>query len=190
MQEVIDSIRDAINKECWLPALAMALTLPDICGQIEYPDLIHNNGKRNVGAQYKTWFHEHAESYFVDDAGFDENGYAKRPFLTADMCYNLRCELLHAGNDDVSFEYGETEERFEYDYDFELRVNACNSYGEHWITPQCGEVALKHVHVCVDVASLCECLCDEAEKFFHDVNDEVIAGHTIKIMDIAQNVRL
>ena len=47
MIEKINSIRRAIECECYLPALALALTLPDICGQIEYPDFKRKdkNGK-------------------------------------------------------------------------------------------------------------------------------------------------
>ena len=46
--EKINAIRVALEKECYLPALALALTLPDICGQIEYPELIRKNGSRLV----------------------------------------------------------------------------------------------------------------------------------------------
>lgn len=46
MNEVIESIEDALDKECWIPALALALTLPDTCGSIEYPEMINNKGRR------------------------------------------------------------------------------------------------------------------------------------------------
>lgn len=37
MIEKIYAIEHALECKCYLPALALALTLPDICGQIEYP---------------------------------------------------------------------------------------------------------------------------------------------------------
>ena len=44
MIDKIVAIRKAIECECYLPALALALTLPDICGQIEYPDFKRKDG--------------------------------------------------------------------------------------------------------------------------------------------------
>ena len=38
MLKIIEVIEDANSKNCSLPALALALTLPDICSQIEYPN--------------------------------------------------------------------------------------------------------------------------------------------------------
>ena len=40
VQEIIESVRDAIEKECWIPALTTALTLPDIMGQVEFPEMV------------------------------------------------------------------------------------------------------------------------------------------------------
>jgi hypothetical protein len=37
--EKIKDINLALTNKSYLSALALSLTLPDICGQIEYPDL-------------------------------------------------------------------------------------------------------------------------------------------------------
>lgn len=37
MKEKILQIQKALNAEAYFPALALTLTLPDICGQVEYP---------------------------------------------------------------------------------------------------------------------------------------------------------
>lgn len=42
MKEKVLQIRKALEAEIYLPALALALTLPDICGQIEYPKIIQS----------------------------------------------------------------------------------------------------------------------------------------------------
>ncbi|WP_273832345.1 hypothetical protein [Guptibacillus sedimenti] len=39
MLDKIKDIKIALNNKSYLSALALSLTLPDICGQIEYPDL-------------------------------------------------------------------------------------------------------------------------------------------------------
>lgn len=49
VQEIIESVRDAIEKECWIPALTTALTLPDIMGQVEFPEMVSGKGRRIVG---------------------------------------------------------------------------------------------------------------------------------------------
>lgn len=73
MKQTIAAIRDAVAKECWLPALALALTVPDVLGQIAYPELVNNRGKRLVGQQYRRWFHENVEHRFADHTGYDDN---------------------------------------------------------------------------------------------------------------------
>lgn len=70
VQEIIESVRDAVEKECWIPALTTALTLPDIMGQVEFPEMVFKNGSRKVGEQYKTWFAEHVEHHFADEHGW------------------------------------------------------------------------------------------------------------------------
>lgn len=114
----------------------------------------------------------------------------KRPYFTADMCYKLRCELLHAGNDDIDFEYGEREEDRDYDYDFELRVHACNSFGAWWVTPHGDERITEHVRVCIDIKTLCDALCEEAERFMQHVSEEELEGHSVRIVDVAEFARL
>ena len=60
----------------WQSALALALTLPDICGGIAFPDIVkryrdgrimldrQKNPTRDVGAQYVRWFDEYAGDFF------------------------------------------------------------------------------------------------------------------------------
>ncbi len=60
----------------WQSALALALTLPDICGGIAFPEIVkkyrdgrimmdrQKNPTRDVGGQYIRWFDEYAFDYF------------------------------------------------------------------------------------------------------------------------------
>lgn len=61
-------------------ALALALTLPDICGSIEYP----NEGK--VGVRYRNWCDTWGRMLAVSGAD----------------CYALRCAYLHSGSEEFS----------------------------------------------------------------------------------------
>lgn len=102
------------------------------------------------------------------------------------MCWHLRCSVLHQGSDDIKHEFNfENDEDSEYRYTFELRANACDSYGSLWPSPSPGGKKHKTIHVCVDVKNLCDALCDEAQSFLETTdNDFKDAG--IHIVDVAQ----
>lgn len=102
------------------------------------------------------------------------------------MCYQLRCGLLNSGSDDIDFEYGEREPGRDYTYDFELRVHACDSYGSYWMKP-CGDERIEeHVHVCMEIKTLCDALCDGAECCLQNVNDEEMAKHEVRVGDVTE----
>ena len=48
---IIDEIEKALSHDLYFAALNLALTLPDICGKAEYPDL-------RTGERYKKWYDE------------------------------------------------------------------------------------------------------------------------------------
>lgn len=72
VEEIELNIRDGR----WQSALALALTIPDICGGIAFPELVkryrdgriildrQKNPTRNVGSQYIRWFDEFAATFF------------------------------------------------------------------------------------------------------------------------------
>ena len=67
----IEEVELNIKDERWQSALALALTLPDICGGIAFPDIVkryrdgrvmldrQKNPTRDVGGQYIRWFDEY-----------------------------------------------------------------------------------------------------------------------------------
>lgn len=85
----------------WQSALALALTLPDICGGIAFPEIVkkyrdgrtmmdrQKNPTRDVGGQYIRWFDEYAFDYFKIKPE-DES-----PYICGERCWQLRCEYLH-----------------------------------------------------------------------------------------------
>jgi hypothetical protein len=64
-------------------AIALTLTLPDICGSIEYPEMHRPD---QVGERYRRWCNEWAQMVTVSGAD----------------CYALRCAFLHNGGDEFS----------------------------------------------------------------------------------------
>lgn len=111
----IDEIEMNIKDKRWQSSLALALTIPDICGGIAYPDLVkrYRDGRikydsnkrtsRDVGAQYMRWFDDYASLYFMND---------DKPYICGKRCWQLRCEYLHQNKgfvndgDEVHFHLG------------------------------------------------------------------------------------
>lgn len=97
----IEEVELNIVDRRWQSALALALTLPDICGGIAFPEIVKHyrdgrvmldrqkNPTRDVGTQYIRWFDEYAGDYFKLSQS-DE-----KPYICGERCWQLRCEYLH-----------------------------------------------------------------------------------------------
>lgn len=87
MERFVKSVQASIRSENWYGALAIALTLPDICGRMEAPNL--NSQKR-----YTDWFNRYLLGRYTRSIGPDRELHT---FLSAEDCYALRCSYLHEG---------------------------------------------------------------------------------------------
>lgn len=91
--KLIDDMNRALDANCYLAALAIALTLPDICGKAEYPSA--GNTKR-----YIDWYNENIGQYecppLPEGAKSDDI-----PYLSGEIVYNLRNSFLHQGNPNI-----------------------------------------------------------------------------------------
>ena len=77
----ISEIRKALKLELYNCALALALTLPDVCGKVEFPNA-------GVSKRYKEWFDKYAQSYFVSMATvLPGEQLEKYTWLTSSECY-------------------------------------------------------------------------------------------------------
>ena len=90
MRQFIQAIEISLNTQNWYSALALSLTLPDICGKIDYPNL-HSRSR------YSKWF----DMYVGEDYKMTLEG-ETITFLTGNDCYALRCSYLHEGSNNVS----------------------------------------------------------------------------------------
>lgn len=87
LEPLIAETRQALDVKLYHVALQAALTLPDICGNVEYPEL-----KDNIAERYIRWCESHLEC--CSDRPGRENGV---PNVSGEVIYNLRNNLLHAG---------------------------------------------------------------------------------------------
>jgi len=88
MDALFTAIETSIEQENWHAAIALSLTIPDICARLEDP---RNKSK---GA-YIGWFERHLQSTY-------ESRYRPEPFINAADFYALRCAFLHAGVDELT----------------------------------------------------------------------------------------
>lgn len=86
----IYEIHACLSSQCYIAALSLALTLPDICGKAEYPS-------DRTSTRYIEWVNR----YIVDEekpkTRYDED----MPYLSGEVVYNLRCSFLHSGNPNI-----------------------------------------------------------------------------------------
>ena len=145
----IDEIKNALNSELYNCALALSLTIPDICGKVEYP-------KEKNKSRYTKWFHEYAEKHFITLATkLPEEKIVEYQWLTADECYALRCSVLHAGDYNVE---GINLEQ--------IHIHAHKRNGENY-----SHTIRDSRFIDIDVINLCEKLCQAAEEYYNSVGD-------------------
>ena len=92
INKIINEVNACLKNGCYIAALTTALTLPDICGKVEYP-------KDSNSSRYKKWYSEWIGQY--EKCPDDEDN---MPYPTADLIYNLRCSLLHECNPNVNLD--------------------------------------------------------------------------------------
>ncbi|MCP8851741.1 hypothetical protein [Latilactobacillus sakei] len=172
-QEIIDSINLGLNNKNYIAALGMALTIPDICGKLEYGDI--GNGQR-----YQNWYKNFIMSA---TSKLEWNEYPNgerfpqiKPDFDADIIYKLRCQFLHEGeitSDDL-------QKKFKDDsVDFELVLGIPNENGTRLPTSQLAEIqngGKAKLELIINVEELCELLAKKGMEF-HDENLQLFSNY-------------
>ncbi|EKB02653.1 hypothetical protein HMPREF9711_03115 [Myroides odoratimimus CCUG 3837] len=84
MKNIIQALKESIDKESWYSSLFILVTIPDICSKSEFPSLSTNK-------RYPKWINDYLHK--VDTA------YSK--YICGYDFYALRCSLLHEGHSDI-----------------------------------------------------------------------------------------
>jgi hypothetical protein len=77
MDTILQEIEKALNAKLYYLAVAMALTLPDICAALASPD------GESSGPKYKDWYNANLAKQYSNITDVD--------------CWKLRCGVLHQG---------------------------------------------------------------------------------------------
>lgn len=70
-------------------ALILALTIPDVCSKIEYPEFSKGS---DSSTRYEKWFDEQVLQYNIGAVG---EGNKQFDCFNGFMCYKLRCRMVH-----------------------------------------------------------------------------------------------
>ena len=171
MENRIQEARNCLNNGLYEAALALALTLPDICGQVEYPSIT------KVGERYTEWFDNFVDPTALYDKFFDEFGAFQ--LLKSQDIYKLRCSFLHSGDLDIS---NNTIDRFDLVEPGGLGVGPKGEvYGYRYGNENPSDGSMKHT-ACIDIKYLTEILCDAAEKYYNTRNPSDFEDHTFKLI--------
>ena len=94
---IINEIESSLRNENFIAALALALTLPDICGKAEFPD------EKRVGHRYIKWFNDYVGKYEKPPKSNDGKNteFDDMPYMSGEIIYSLRCCFLHQGNPNI-----------------------------------------------------------------------------------------
>lgn len=97
LELLINEVEKAIDAKLYLAALHMALSIPDMLGQLAYPEL------DLVKDRYIKWFDENVRDntfgYLHSENPLGINDYG--PKMCGEVCYALRCKLFHEGVNDI-----------------------------------------------------------------------------------------
>lgn len=173
MLNKIEDIKKALGNEAYLSALALTLTLPDICGRVEYPY------EESTRKRYVAWFNKYAyDIYFKYDGDYKDN-YVGTEF-EGETCYLLRCKLLHEGHINIK------DDRIKIT-DFELSITSTDDNGiyasRHGVTTL--QDGSKNYSVRLDVRDLCNKICRAAEQYYIANNEKGgFTDYTVKIIDL------
>ena len=157
MIKKIADVRQAIKNGTYYSAVALALTFPDICCQVENGSMENQNSNRTM---YINWVNNHMD---FEDFHFPLSGFVSQTF-TGEMCYSLRCKVLHNGNTDVNNALlGVIADGFI----LTTPKDEMYYHGYKYCENQESDGNIKRItYIAIDY--LCERLCDSAEKFYNE----------------------
>jgi hypothetical protein len=149
-------VRRAIQAELYLPALALALTIPDAYGSVEY------SWVKCVGERYKKWYEEFCG---FRTAPFSDSRKDGMLSFDANTCWKLRCEILHNGDANLGYDNLDGADEVVHNTgnsSFEIRIGLSSVSGKSW---QDGNECDATFRVVIGLEQLCEELCTAADKY-------------------------
>ncbi|MBD5469509.1 MAG: hypothetical protein HDR21_15395 [Lachnospiraceae bacterium] len=155
----VNEIRCSLENKCYFSALALALTLPDICGMVEFPN-------KSVAGRYIEWYDKYLGVYMAH--GKDNLG-GNNPWLSGEIVYNLRNTYLHQGNPGIVSDKVK-EEANQFDK-FILMLGDGTVIQNITMNIEAGTHKTEKITyrmITVDVTYLCDSICDCALWYYEN----------------------
>lgn len=172
IDRLVQEINIALDNNCPLMALMSSLSLPDICGKAEYPEL-------DTGKRYKEWvdnFIKQGEWEYDPETGWGT------PFIDGAFLYSLRCDLLHQGN--ANLRKKDREQRsidyLELVWREQEGSSIIGSYAEMQCTDEGEEI---HKKYSINLRELCKRITTVALRYYN-VNQEKFTFFDYEMTDI------
>jgi len=87
MNHLIRGVTEAVERRCWYAAVALALSIPDVCATVD--DAVAGV-RRHAGVRYRDWCARYIEPRFSSPDG--------RVFLNGGELWSVRNAFLHGGD--------------------------------------------------------------------------------------------
>jgi hypothetical protein len=157
MQNLVDAARLANKQENWYAALAIALTLPDICGRISYPGLTSGNRVAKFFDKYMAHHYVCGPTYFPIVS------------MTGGDFYALRCAFLHQGEFDLQ---GQTARKILADFVL-ISPKVANMHNNLSASTIDSDGKFINGTLQLRVDTFCEEICAAVEAWLTDVTDDL-----------------
>lgn len=159
----VDDIKKALSNELYFPALSLALTLPDICGSVEFSN-------KQIHERYIGWYDKYIGNYLKE---ISEKAPGNGPYLSGEIVYNLRNTFLHNGLPGVDVKKIKDENN--QIKKFLLFVGDSRGMQEIAISTK-GYLGKALI---IDVSYLCGLLCDSAITYYENNMDKFNFNYTV-----------
>lgn len=152
---LVQDIRKALENELYFVALGSALTLPDICGKVAYPDELSSRKR------YISWYDEEIGKY--EKSPEDKEN---MPYLSGNVIYSLRCSLLHEDNPNVNSDSLKTDLPIDH---FSLVIEKIKPFDMYSDSSSIANFGDKNIReYSMNVRRICMILCNIAESFYKE----------------------
>ena len=158
---LVKEINSCLSNNCPMAALMAALTLPDICGKAKYPEL-----EKHTKQRYIRWFDEYIGKYEHDEEHIEKG----MPYFSGEVCYSLRCSLMHQGNPNV--DYDKDMDYFELIWQEHEGCHVSISSAEAEIVTVEGKEKAIHKRYSVNIRDICFKLCALATYYYNAHKEE------------------
>lgn len=157
--QLVQDIRKALENNLYFVALSSALTLPDICGKVAYPE------ESSSRKRYISWYDDEIGKY-------EKNPEDKEnmPYLSGEVIYSLRCSLLHEGNPNMNNDSLRADLPIDH---FSLVIEKAKPFDIYSDSSSISNFGDKNIReYSMNVRRICMILCNVAESFYKENKDK------------------